>query len=471
VPPVPPVSPVSPVSPVPHVPPVPVASLALLSALLFLAIPIRAGAEEISFPEAEARVSAEHGTLRAARLEVARATSEAKVARGLRMPKVELTGLWARIDDPIVLSVSVPGLPIQISQELAGQNQARAILWGNWPIFTGGKIDAAGEAAAAKVEEARDEERETAGSLQAELVRRYYGLRLALKAREVRSEALDGIEKHLDHARRLEAEGLVSKAERLHAEVARADADRQLKGAEQDVAMARTAVANILSLDRGTPVPDPSSPLFVPGPVGPLEEWAAAARGGNPALGRVASLRTLAGAGEKAEKASWWPDVGLFGYRNLYKADLIRPLEPTWAFGVAANFSIFDGFAREARISAARSRSARVGEIEGRARRDVDALVEKKWRETARAREQLEALGAASELADENLRVRTRAFDEGFGTSLDVVDARLSRQRVRLGRLLAAYQIDVALAELLEACGQSSRFDSFRAAGSTEIEK
>ena len=114
---------------------------------------------------------------------------------------------------------------------------------------------------------------------------------------------------------------------------------------------------------------------------------------------------------------------------------------------------------------------ARVDELAKRARRDVETLVEKRYREARKALEQVEAFGAALELARENQRVRTRGFEEGVATSLDVVDARLSLARVQLGRLAAARDLDVALAELLEAAGRSDRYESLRADGAGDVEQ
>jgi outer membrane protein TolC len=162
------------------------------------------------------------------------------------------------------------------------------------------------------------------------------------------------------------------------------------------------------------------------------------------------------------------PDVYLFGMRELHEADLTI-LDPKWAAGIGARWTLFDGFERTHRVAAAKLQQQRVGDLEQRARRDVATLVEKRYRELTKAREQFVALDAAQELAQENLRVRTRAFEEGLATSLDVVDARLSLSRVELERLLAAYEFDVALADLLEATGQSDRFEQLMATGKPVI--
>ncbi|HQN07282.1 MAG TPA: TolC family protein, partial [Thermoanaerobaculia bacterium] len=60
---------------------------------------------------------------------------------------------------------------------------------------------------------------------------------------------------------------------------------------------------------------------------------------------------------------------------------------------------------------------------------------------------------------------------EGVATSLDVVDARLSLAKVELGRLAAARDLDVALAELLEAAGRTESYEALRADGAGDVEK
>ena len=60
------------------------------------------------------------------------------------------------------------------------------------------------------------------------------------------------------------------------------------------------------------------------------------------------------------------------------------------------------------------------------------------------------------------MRVRTRAFNEGFASSLDVVDAEMALSRVRIERLRAMYDFDVALASLLEVSGGSEKIDEYR---------
>lgn len=425
-------------------------------------------AQALTFGDAFGRMRASHGALKAVDKERAQREEERKATRSLYWPTVDGEARYTRIDRDIELDLNPirdvilklhPAVPSSLVpsfvEPVLDKSFWRAEITATWPVYTGGKVTAANRAAEDRVKDVEQQRLMTEESLTSELVRRYYGLRLAMSARTVRTAVLSGLDHHLHDARRLEEEGFISKAERLHAEVARADADRQLKRAEQDVEIARAGLANILSVDAAG---DPASPLFLLGDVEPLDSFRQQALAQHPAFGRFAAQKDLAKQALKAEQGRYLPDVYLFGMRELHTDD-ITVLDPKWAAGIGAKITLFDGFDRSHKVAAAKLQEQRVAELEARTRLDIATLVEKRYRELAKAKEQFGALKVAQDLGEENLRVRTRAFEEGFATSLEVVDARLSLSRVELERLVAAYEFDVALAELLEASGQSARFE------------
>lgn len=455
------------------------AACALLS--LFLAPP--AQGLELSLAEARERLRTSHEALRAADHEIRERTARVGEADALRWPKLEANARWTQMDGPVVIDLDPvrqvilalhPGVPpaavppflLDVQDASFGRFDVRL----TWPLFTGGKVAAARDAARAGEAGAVAERRGVEEALSAELVRRYFGVRLAARALSVRGQVVEALGEHVRNARRLEEEGLLSRAERLHAEVALSDAERERKAADHDLALAREALANVLSLPaEAADGLATTTPLFVAPGLPGLAELRAAAVASNPALARLSAASSLAAAGLAGEKARWYPDVAVFGFRELHERGLTL-LDPVWAAGLTARWTLFDGLGREKGIVAARERTGRVEELTKRARRDLETLVEKRYREATKALEQVEAFGAALDLGRESLRVRTRAFEEGVATSLDVVDARLSLARIELGRLAAARDFDVALAELLEAAGQSARFEEIRVRAEGDVE-
>ena len=86
----------------------------------------------------------------------------------------------------------------------------------------------------------------------------------------------------------------------------------------------------------------------------------------------------------------------------------------------------------------------------------------------ARGNVRVAALGTTIDLSRELVRMRRKAFAEGMATSTEVVDAEVMLSKVRIAVLLAYYEYDVALANLLSLCGAPERFERYSLCGRTE---
>lgn len=449
----------------------------VVMALFGLLFPPVSDARELTFSEGLVRMRQSHEEIQAASQREESRREAVAAARGLYWPKLDAQTRYTQIDDPVTIDLSpirqamlklhsnIPSSAIPpFSLAVQDRSYWRAEVIMTWPLLDGGRISAVNGAAKAGLIEAQAAGERLSQNLTSELVRRYFGLQVAIKVREVRRETFGNLSEHLRQARLLEEGGLIARAERLHAEVALADADRELKRSEKDVEISRIALAHILS--EGEDV-ETVSPLFITDQMEPLAFFLEEA-GGHPIQREIAAKRQQAVEGVRAERARWFPEVYLFGVRELYRADL-TVLDPTWAVGVGANFTLFDGGARTHRILAAEGAEREAALLEQKVARDIAMLTEKRYRELLKAQEQFAALKAALRLGEENLRTRRLAFREGLATSLDVVDAELSLSMIRIERLRSAYAFDVSLAEFLEACGKSDRFESYRLAATQEV--
>lgn len=435
-----------------------------LAALLFFLVtlsPLPGAAAELSFEQALRQLRSDNESLQASRMEESQRESELSVARGLYYPRIETSARYTRIDEPITISVPQLGsIPVQDDEFWRFNVSFR------WPVFTGGRIMAANRAATAYLQESQEKLRRTEAGLISELARRYYGLRLAEQVAGVRREVLEGMEHHLFDARKLEEQGLIARVDKLHAEVTRAEADREYKRALRDVAIARTVLNEILASKEDI---TPSSPLFLLRNIGLMEEFREQGLSGNPALKQLAAQKEVAHQGYKKELSAFAPEVFLFGVKELYKNDLTL-LDPGWSVGIGVTLNLFEGFSGQHRVLAARKQETRLSHLEKAGRLTIGILVEKRYQEVMKALEQYEANETARQFAEEYLRIRKSAFREGYGTSLDVVDAQLALSKVKTERLVAVYEFDVALAELLEASGRSERFEDYRTRSDVEVQ-
>jgi outer membrane protein TolC len=254
-------------------------------------------------------------------------------------------------------------------------------------------------------------------------------------------------------------EGLIARVEYLNAKVAVANAQVELDAAERDVAIVSEGLSNILVAVG--PV-EPGSTLFMVADVPSRETFQDYVNEEHPILESVAAKLDLAEQGVRAEEGAERPTVYAFGMHELVTGDLTM-LDPKWALGVGFQYPLFDGRQGRHKVEAARAVRDKVGHLQQKARRDLRSLVLKRYEELQKARSQYEAFETTLDLARENLRVRNRAFEEGLATSVEVVDAALSLARAQLGRLKAAFDLDLALFQLLEASGRTQEYNQYLA--------
>lgn len=420
-----------------------------------------AATEPLSFADAMARLETHSHVLEAARLELAQAEAELEQARARRWPTVGLEGRLTRLDSPLDIDLAgiLPGLggmlppgllpdryEIQSRQFYNLAVQARA------PLYSGGRIAAGIAAGEAGTEAGAAALAATRAQLHELLVQRYFGLALAGEAVAVRAATVEGLSRHLADALRLEQEGLIARAERLRANVALAEAERDLRTAEEQQTLAGAALAALLALPAA---PGPSTPI-PPAPASPgLAPLIEQAQRINPTLAELRSRERQAEAVQRAERGSLLPTLGAFGRREIYTGDLTL-LDPEWAVGLVAEWTLFDGFQRRARVDQAAARSDRVAALRADAERQIELLVRQRHEQLVAALARLDSFAATGELARESLRAQQRAFEEGLASSLDVIDAELALARLRLGELDARLQAWTALAGLYAASGQTA---------------
>ena len=426
----------------------------LLAALSMLSLPASAQ-ERLSFGDALQRVQQRNEALMAGHDELRQRAAEKAAVSGLKVPKAELDLRTSFLD----ADVTTPFDPLPIAYKMQNKNFTKAEFSVTWPVYTGGRINAANRAAAAKQNEAEAQLRFTGDQLVTELAQRYFGVCLARRAREVTALKVTTMEQQAHRAHRLMDEGIISKAETLNAEVALANAKAELEAAERDVTIASEGLANTMAWN--DPV-EPATALFLLRGLEAKEYFQNSVDDKHPVLAMLGAKHEQAHQGVRAEQGAGLPTAYVFGMYELLPEGC-SVVDPKWAFGFGGQYTLFDGDQVRNKVSAAKAQEERVAHLRQKYQRDLRSLTVKRYEEMEKAREQYDTLDTTLALTAENLRVRTRAFEEGVATSLEVVDATLTHARAQLGRLKAAYDFDTAFFQLLESSGQTGRCQEYLA--------
>lgn len=463
----------------------------------------------LTFTEAYTQMQQNSHVLKQANFEVNEKEAERKAAFGLHAPRVFVTANAIQMADPLTLDLTpvrdainplyevlskygnfsgvpnpdpnssgtMPTLPDNISTKILrkkiqeGQIEMNAGEWDKmiqgkqfatinanfiWPLYTGGKIDAANKASQIYEEEAELQKEQKQGEILSELATRYYGLVLAEQASRVREQVSEAMKKHLFDSEKLSEQGQIAKVEHLHAQLAYSEAERELKKANRETTIVKRALQNTLALGDSSDL-IPASQLFILKSIEDEDFFINMALENNPQLKQVDSKKELAATGIKLEKSNYLPTVALTGTYDLANKDL-SPYVPDWLVGVGLKWSLFEGNSRYRNLQAARFKEDQVEQAGLKAEEDIRTMIRKLHQQLGMQVEQLEEFDKTLEFSKTYLDSREKAFREGLSTSTELVDANLLLARVKMDRLQAMYNYDVTLANLLQVCGNPEKF-------------
>jgi len=463
-------------------------TLVMLALTAVMQLPAQEQGRTLSLEEALEMTLSDNPAIRAAEFNRRAAQQERRAAIGLRMPQIGITGSYAYLGKDIEIDLNNMKAPVQnlagqilqsgmipsdyipsISQMLSGtmaaswalplQDRSLGFVGGDVtvPLWMGGKINAANRAARINEQTARSQGIQQRNALVSELVERYYGLALARQVVVVRQQVVDGVRKHLEDAAALEAQGMISRSEKLYVEFKMSEAERDLQNAQSQV---ETIAAALNSTIGQTDNYQPVTAMFILERIEPLDHFRTLAAERNPLLDQVDQKRRLAYEGVRAQRSSFLPQVVAMGGMSFYDYQVSKVL-PRWAVGVGVNFKLFDGLNREYKYSAAKQTVRRVEALQDKAGNDISVLVEKLYNQMENYRTQMASIEASLAFAEEYLKTKNAAFLEGMSSSTDLIDAELNLAKVKTERIEAAYRYDVSLAQLLEAAGISDEFTAY----------
>ena len=463
-------------------------TLVMLALTAVMQLPAQEQGRTLSLEEALEMTLSDNPAIRAAEFNRRAAQQERRATIGLRMPQIGITGSYAYLGKDIEIDLNNMKTPVQnlagqilqsgmipsdyipsISQMLSGamaaswalplQDRSLGFVGGDvtGPLWMGGKINAANRAARINEQTARSQGIQQRNALVSELVERYYGLALARQVVVVRQQVVDGVRKHLEDAAALEAQGMISRSEKLYVEFKMSEAERDLQNAQSQV---ETIAAALNSTIGQTDDYQPVTAMFILERIEPLDHFRTLAAERNPLLDQVDQKRRLAYEGVRAQRSSFLPQVVAMGGMSFYDYQVSKVL-PRWAVGVGVNFKLFDGLNREYKYSAAKQTVRRVEALQDKAGNDISVLVEKLYNQMENYRTQMASIEASLAFAEEYLKTKNAAFLEGMSSSTDLIDAELNLAKVKTERIEAAYRYDVSLAQLLEAAGISDEFTAY----------
>ncbi|MDA0147484.1 TolC family protein [Vibrio sp. LaRot3] len=452
--------------------------LSLLVSCLGLWIPTTHAAQ-ISFDEAWQLLQQDNNSLAAQRANVERYQHLENATDNLDLPQLSIGANYTRLDQDVTVSgeqlfdstgAHLPALPPQLSPILAALGSTTSTITERdlftssiraiWPIFTGGRINAAQSAAQGKTEQAHSELAMETQARYEDLSQYYFSVLLAKEVVHTRTLVESGLTKHRDNALKLEQQGQIARVERLQAEAALDKAKVETKKAQKNLEIAQAALTQVLN--QSQPV-EPRDTLFINQHLPALSTFVDQTLTTYPGLSLLDAKEKQAHSLIKAEKGKFYPEVYLYGDYSLHEDDsLAAQMKPDWMVGVGVNIPLIESTGRSEQLKAAHSAVSQVKYLKAQAKQDLAVLVQKTYLEAQQAQEETIGLESSLRLAKENLSLRQKAFSQGLSTSTDVVDAQLYLASIQTQRSAASFNYLISLSRLLALSSQMDTFPQYQ---------
>lgn len=441
----------------------------LAAALLAAAVPVRAqDTLRLSIGDAVSRILRASDEIRIANAQVELADAQVTSARAAGLPQLRLNSTYTQV---------LANARATIVGAVFGQNFTyNTNLQLQQPLFQGGRIVAASQAASRTERAALLTRDETRAFLAVDAQRVYLNAIFTARLASIQQRNLAIADERLAQVEQLERAGRASRYEVLRARVERANLEPLALQAESDRALAELELKRLLDLPVGQPLV--LTTALEPEAVRAMASAAVADAGPDgtrPAV-RAAELAAQArAAGVRVARADLLPTINAsfsFGYLALPASNgfpsrlgetsnaFCPPGSPAtrvcqnngWFadrnFGVQMSWPLFDGLRAKGAIDLAQAQE-KVAQAEARRVREQATV------DVARARAELERARAAFaaratnvQEAEEAYALATLRFGRGIGTQLEVSDAQFALLNARTTEARATFDLYLAVAEL-----------------------
>ncbi|CAK1704209.1 putative Integral outer membrane protein TolC, efflux pump component [Vibrio crassostreae] len=449
-----------------------------IASILIGAISSPSYAAPLTFSEAWQILQENNNSLAAQQANVERYQHLQNATGSLNLPSVTLGANYTHLDSDVTINgeqfadslSGVPsiGLPVppQIISALGGitstiteQDIFSSSIRAVWPIFTGGRITAAQNAAEGKSEEAQSQLLMEKQARYEDLSKYYFSVILAEDVVRTRQAVETGLTQHRDFAIKLEQQGQIARVERLQADASLDKAIVERTKAQNDLKIAQLALTQILGQNESV---EPSEQLFINKNLPHMDVFIDQTLMTYPGLKILDAKEKQASSLIKAEKGKYYPEVYLYGDYSLYEDDsLASEMKPDWLVGIGVNVPLIDTSGRSDKVAAAHSAVSQVQFLKSQAKQDLTVLVQKTYLEANQAIEEVQGLNSSLSLAQENLFLRKKAFTQGLSNSLEVVDAELYLASIKTQQSAARFKYLISLNKLLALTSEMNAYSSY----------
>ena len=432
--------------------------------LLSLATPLTSIAESLSQPltleEAIAAALKHNPRVVAARHELAAAGFQVTTARSGLMPQLYLSEKFNRTNSPLwafgtKLNQGVIETtdfdPDQLNEPDAINNFNTALSL-NWNLFDGGQTWIGWRQSQQGHQTAELSLQRSEQQTIALVAKAYVELLLAVENHDVIVQSLETARAHLKLVQDRFRSGISVKSDVLRAQVRIADLEQKRLMAHSQIQVAQAMLhAAMGQPDAGRIAPASPFERCV-APKESLTQWIDRALEKRPDLKQLDIQKMIAEKGVDRARAGHWPTLSLQGSYELNSENLSKA-EDNYTVGALLRMNLYSGQRISSQTAQAKAMVARVRSLRKSFELNVRVETQRAFYQAQSAWQSIAVARSAIAQAEESLRIVSNRYASGLLTIVDLLDAQIALQQVRVHLFTALHDYKVARIELALAAG------------------
>ena len=448
----------------------------IITILLFLAFELPAMAQQklsLTINQAIETGIQNSKALRTSQFKVDAADARASEMNTLRLPSLKVNGSYTRlsavdptiipfpasgiVDDPATGHVTLIPTLYQFGANLVNSYGVKATL--QQPLFTGGKISGASNAADYLSDATKEDFKKDKADILYNIKAAYWNLYRANEFKRFVDENVNQIKSHAKDAENLMKQGMLTSNDLMKVQVQLSDALVRQIDATNGVKMAMYALNNTLGLPLETVIELTSTIQIGDRAWDPADQLVEQALTKRPdVLGMNA--RVEAGAsGLTSARGGWWPQIYLVGNYNYMRPNprifpTVDEFDKTWDVTLSVSFDIWNWWQTGYQANQAQAQLAQAQEGLSMIKDGVMLEVTQSYLGVNQAKERKMVSEDGVKQAEENYRVMDDKYKLGMTQNSELLDAEVMLLQAKLNLTQSLVDYELSMARLSKAIGE-----------------
>src|ERR1039457_2411826 len=357
-------------------------------------------------------------------------------------PRSDFTGQYVRnIKLPVLFLPPISGFPPTL--EIGSKNSFDAALTLSQVIFNM-KVNTAIQIAGEYSSYSKEGNRAARNDIVLNVKKAFYNILLMKKLVNVSREGYQVAKANYDNVASLYKQGVSSEYDFLRAEVQMANSEPGLIQAENNLALAKNYIKNLITLDINKPIDVIGEFKFEEVPPEISQSKNTEAVKDNPLVKQMTIQESLLDKNVTIQRSDYYPSLAFFGKYDFQSQDNTLDIKNyNWAksfmLGFQLNYTIFDGFSRGSRIEQAVIDKEKIMLTRRKVEEGLKIRILQADLNMEEARKRIKAQEKNLEQAEKTIKIAQTRYKNGVGTQLELIDTQAALTFAQTNYATAVY--------------------------------